>query len=189
MLYHFLVPLSDTIQFFNIFRYLTFRTGGAIMTALYERERTGIGRVVEVSMQDAMFNFMRSALMGHYLTGAVLMGFGAVLGYLPKLLKPNYRAAFGHNPLGAAAGEQQGEPGEAGIGLGVTRDQPGNQRIGKAAVRSDRIDVRRAALSHRKGAPRPGLSLRGCPCRTIRRGARRRIAGPRRSRAPTAPSC
>ncbi|MEQ1783810.1 MAG: cytochrome b/b6 domain-containing protein [Hyphomonadaceae bacterium] len=25
----------------------------------------------------------------------------AVLGYLPKLLKPNYRAAFGHNPLGA----------------------------------------------------------------------------------------
>jgi phospho-N-acetylmuramoyl-pentapeptide-transferase len=34
MLYHFLVPLSDTFQFFNIFRYLTFRTGGAIMTAL-----------------------------------------------------------------------------------------------------------------------------------------------------------
>lgn len=28
-------------------------------------------------------------------------GPGAVLGYLPKLLKPNYRAAFGHNPLGA----------------------------------------------------------------------------------------
>ena len=28
-------------------------------------------------------------------------GPGAVLGYLPKLFKPNYRAAFGHNPLGA----------------------------------------------------------------------------------------
>ena len=28
-------------------------------------------------------------------------GPGAVLGYVPKLLKPNYRAAFGHNPLGA----------------------------------------------------------------------------------------
>lgn len=28
-------------------------------------------------------------------------GPGAVLGYLPKLLRPNYRAAFGHNPLGA----------------------------------------------------------------------------------------
>lgn len=25
----------------------------------------------------------------------------AVIGYVPKLLKPNYRAAFGHNPLGA----------------------------------------------------------------------------------------
>ena len=38
MLYHFLVPLSDTIQFFNIFRYLTFRTGGAIMTAEQQAE-------------------------------------------------------------------------------------------------------------------------------------------------------
>ena len=28
-------------------------------------------------------------------------GPGAVIGYLPKLLKPDYRAAFGHNPLGA----------------------------------------------------------------------------------------
>ncbi|MEQ1756243.1 MAG: phospho-N-acetylmuramoyl-pentapeptide-transferase [Micropepsaceae bacterium] len=34
MLYHFLVPLADTFQPFNVFRYLTFRTGGAIMTAL-----------------------------------------------------------------------------------------------------------------------------------------------------------
>lgn len=25
----------------------------------------------------------------------------AVIGYMPKLFKPNYRAAFGHNPLGA----------------------------------------------------------------------------------------
>ncbi len=34
MLYYLLVPLSDDIFFFNVFRYLTFRTGGAIMTAL-----------------------------------------------------------------------------------------------------------------------------------------------------------
>ena len=34
MLYHLLVPLSEDIQFFNVFRYLTFRMGGAIMTAL-----------------------------------------------------------------------------------------------------------------------------------------------------------
>ncbi len=34
MLYYFLVPLSDEIFIFNVFRYLTFRTGGAVMTAL-----------------------------------------------------------------------------------------------------------------------------------------------------------
>ena len=30
-----------------------------------------------------------------------IKGPGAVVGYLGKLFKPNYRAAFGHNPLGA----------------------------------------------------------------------------------------
>lgn len=34
MLYNLLVPLADDFIFFNLFRYLTFRTGGAIMTAL-----------------------------------------------------------------------------------------------------------------------------------------------------------
>jgi len=34
MLYNLLVPLAEYYQFFNLFRYLTFRTGGAIMTAL-----------------------------------------------------------------------------------------------------------------------------------------------------------
>ena len=34
MLYNFLVPLADEHIFFNLFRYLTFRTGGAIVTAL-----------------------------------------------------------------------------------------------------------------------------------------------------------
>lgn len=33
MLYHFLVPLSDDFGIFNLFRYLTFRAGGALMTA------------------------------------------------------------------------------------------------------------------------------------------------------------
>jgi len=32
--YHFLVPFSDAVPAFNVFRYLTFRTGGAVMTAL-----------------------------------------------------------------------------------------------------------------------------------------------------------
>jgi phospho-N-acetylmuramoyl-pentapeptide-transferase len=34
MLYNLLFPLADEYQVFNLFRYLTFRTGGAIMTAL-----------------------------------------------------------------------------------------------------------------------------------------------------------
>lgn len=34
MLYNLLVPFADQFQFFNLFRYLTFRTGGAVMTAL-----------------------------------------------------------------------------------------------------------------------------------------------------------
>ena len=34
MLYNLLVPLADEHQIFNLFRYLTFRTGGAVMTAL-----------------------------------------------------------------------------------------------------------------------------------------------------------
>ncbi len=34
MLYNLLAPLADDFIFFNLFRYLTFRTGGAIMTSL-----------------------------------------------------------------------------------------------------------------------------------------------------------
>ena len=34
MLYNLLFPLSDSISFFNIFQYLTFRAGAAIVTAL-----------------------------------------------------------------------------------------------------------------------------------------------------------
>lgn len=34
MLFHLLYPLSDQFGVFNVFRYLTFRTGGAVMTAL-----------------------------------------------------------------------------------------------------------------------------------------------------------
>ncbi len=35
MLYHLLVPLADLFGPFNVFRYLTFRSGGAVMTALF----------------------------------------------------------------------------------------------------------------------------------------------------------
>jgi phospho-N-acetylmuramoyl-pentapeptide-transferase len=35
MLYHLLVPLADQVNALNLFRYLTFRSGGAVMTALF----------------------------------------------------------------------------------------------------------------------------------------------------------
>ncbi len=34
MLFNFLYPLADEFALFNVFRYLTFRTAGAVMTAL-----------------------------------------------------------------------------------------------------------------------------------------------------------
>ena len=34
MLYEFLFPFAESFQFFNVFKYITFRTGGAILTAL-----------------------------------------------------------------------------------------------------------------------------------------------------------
>ncbi len=35
MLYHLLTPLADDLIFFNLFKYVTFRTGGAVLTALF----------------------------------------------------------------------------------------------------------------------------------------------------------
>ena len=43
--------------------------GMAVLAAYIEKLRTGRGQSVEVSMQDAMFNFTRTALMAHYITG------------------------------------------------------------------------------------------------------------------------
>ena len=34
MLYNLLYPLAEDMQVFNLFKYLTFRTGGAMMTAM-----------------------------------------------------------------------------------------------------------------------------------------------------------
>lgn len=42
---------------------------GGIMTALYERERTGLGRLVEVSMQEAVYASLSSNLGLHYGSG------------------------------------------------------------------------------------------------------------------------
>lgn len=42
---------------------------GAIVTALYEREKTGVGRLVEVSMQEAVYASLASNLGLHYNMG------------------------------------------------------------------------------------------------------------------------
>jgi len=33
-MFYWLAELSDTVSVFNVFRYITFRTGGAVVTAL-----------------------------------------------------------------------------------------------------------------------------------------------------------
>jgi CoA:oxalate CoA-transferase len=42
----------------------------AVVTALYERERTGLGRVVDVAMIDTIYPMLTSNLTGYYRTGA-----------------------------------------------------------------------------------------------------------------------
>ena len=42
---------------------------GAVVTALYEREKTGVGRLVEVSMQEAVYASLASNLGLHYSLG------------------------------------------------------------------------------------------------------------------------
>ncbi len=50
MLYNLLYPLADQVSAFNLFKYLTFRTGGAIMTAL----------IVAFVVGPSLINWLRS---------------------------------------------------------------------------------------------------------------------------------
>jgi phospho-N-acetylmuramoyl-pentapeptide-transferase len=52
MLYHLLVSLSDQFSVLNVFRYLTFRTGGAIMTALMFVFMFGPGLINSLRMKQ-----------------------------------------------------------------------------------------------------------------------------------------
>jgi len=54
MLFNFLAPLADSFQPFNLFRYITFRTGGAVMTAL----------IICFLFGPAVINWLRSAQNG-----------------------------------------------------------------------------------------------------------------------------
>jgi phospho-N-acetylmuramoyl-pentapeptide-transferase len=54
MLYHLLFPLRDEVHVFNVFRYITFRTGGAALTAL----------VLSILLGPSMIRFLRSLAVG-----------------------------------------------------------------------------------------------------------------------------
>ena len=85
---------------------------------------------------------------------------------------------LGHDPHRAAAGEQQGQPGKPEVAVRVTRDQPGNQRIGKPAMSGNRIYLESRALSHLSGGPRSCRSLPDSRHRTSRRHAPHRNTAP-----------
>jgi phospho-N-acetylmuramoyl-pentapeptide-transferase len=54
MLFNFLAPMADTFQPFNLFRYITFRTGGAVMTAL----------IISFLLGPAVINWLRNTQNG-----------------------------------------------------------------------------------------------------------------------------
>ena len=62
MLYHLLVPLAESYSVLNVFRYITFRTGAATLTALflalvagpYVIRRLAALRVVDASVMPAV---------------------------------------------------------------------------------------------------------------------------------------
>ena len=76
MLYNFLFPLADDFQIFNLFRYLTFRTGGAVMTALIIsfiigpkmidtlRRRQGKGQPIRADGPEGHFTKVGTPTMG-----------------------------------------------------------------------------------------------------------------------------
>jgi crotonobetainyl-CoA:carnitine CoA-transferase CaiB-like acyl-CoA transferase len=55
-----------------------------ILAALYQRSQTGVGQEVEVSMQENVFNFLRSSLAAHHATRKPLKQMGnAIHGMVP----------------------------------------------------------------------------------------------------------
>ena len=67
----------------------------------------------------------------------------------PRHQEPLPRQAnegLGHRPHGARARQEQRQPGEPDLRVGIARHEACNERVGKAAVRRDRIDLRLATL-------------------------------------------
>ncbi len=90
MLYHLLFPLSDQYGIFNVFQYTTFRTGGAVMTALFVSLFFG-PRIIDLlrSRQSAGQPIREEGPESHLLTkkgtptmGGFLILFGVLVGTL-----------------------------------------------------------------------------------------------------------
>lgn len=79
MLFNLLAPLADDLQAFNLFRYITFRTGGAIMTALllsflvgpaiisWLRSKQGSGQPIREDGPESHFAKAGTPTMGGFL--------------------------------------------------------------------------------------------------------------------------
>nr|MCU0987670.1 phospho-N-acetylmuramoyl-pentapeptide-transferase [Acetobacteraceae bacterium] len=70
MLFHLLVPLADEFILFNLFRYLTFRSGAACMTALFIAFAAGPMVIRRLRALQAQGQPMRE----EYMTEAHLLG-------------------------------------------------------------------------------------------------------------------
>lgn len=70
-----------------------------ILAALHQRSDTGVGQEVEVSMQENVFNFLRSSLAAHHATGKPLRQMGnAIPGMVPW---NTYKCLDGYIVIGA----------------------------------------------------------------------------------------
>ena len=61
MLYHFLAPLASDVSAFNVFRYITFRSMGALITAM----------VISVLIGPAFISFLHRIKVGQYILSDV----------------------------------------------------------------------------------------------------------------------
>ncbi|MEZ5648411.1 MAG: phospho-N-acetylmuramoyl-pentapeptide-transferase [Alphaproteobacteria bacterium] len=79
MLFYFLYPLADEVSLFNLFRYITFRAGGAVFTALlicflfgpqiiaYLRRRQGKGQPIRDDGPQSHFKKIGTPTMGGFM--------------------------------------------------------------------------------------------------------------------------
>lgn len=122
---------------------------GAVVTALYERERTGIGRQVEVAMLDAVYPSLGSSLGLHYDTqGDVPPRTGNRHGGLAEAPYNVYPAADGHVAI-LCVSEAHWRSLLRAMGRDELADDP---RFGSLASRVANIEAVDAAISEWTGA-------------------------------------